>query len=361
MFADIFTVYKGRTVQDFKNHRINADPQRDGFFYKEQVMPAVLEWLGRLVDERCDAQIVWLLRAMFSFKPERRPSAETVWRELNRCTSMTTLEPTYFCGPCCMPMLHDDPLLMENNTKPALTKYASSFQASNAEPLRTDPFFETRYPNSVHLDLRWIRNLRHWNRSLLDVVQPAGKNLLARKRIFSPEDNEDSFVAKHEAEILGKVSHRHIVGLKGTYVLGQVYTLLFEPAADYDLRTFLALAEIYEHDQAKSPMNLDFLTRAFGCLADALATVHAKEYDHGDISPENILVHNNRLYLSKFSFGLKTHSWNRAPNNQRPYRFLDMLGKISLTQGTSQEAANSDRQPRQKVSGPCSSSIQLHS
>ena len=342
-------------MEEFRIHREKADPEKEGWFHKATVMPAVLEWLDDLATEQCDVQIIRLLRAMFSPQPDQRPNAEQVWKVLTTCTHSSDISTIYFCGPCCMPLLREDPLLkLEPGVDPSQTMYAPSFASNNTTPVSTDLSFKTKYGKDLQLDVCWIRNLRHWSRSMLDVVQ-VGKHihLLARKRIVSSGDDAGSIIAENEAEILRKVQHRHIVKLHGTYRQGDVFTLLFDPAANHDLRSYLELVERHSIQKSKLPIDiLEFMTRSFGCLANALACVHAAGYDHGDIRPENILVHDKRIYLSKFSFGLKldTGTSDRGPSYPELHRFIDLFGKLSLGRwGESQTPASTERQQRQQV------------
>lgn len=338
-------MYKGRTIKDFEQYRRKVDPDDRGWYHKAQVMPAVLEWLDGLVTEGCDVKIMRLLRAMFSPKPDHRPNAEQVWKVLTTCKTSAKVPPIYFCGPCCMPFLHDDLLLTADpRSDPSRSNYVYSIQPSRPESVSRDLHFKTQYERGAQLDLRWERNSRHFSRSILDVVQSEASYLLSRKRVSSPADDEESStLARKEAEILRAVKHRHIVGLHGTYRQGDVYALLFEPAADHDLRTYLELVS-----KSKDKMDLNFLTKTFGCLAKALACVHAAGYDHGDISSENILVHNRRVYLSKFSFGLKVATGRKESVRSGPLDFIG-IGKLSLRQGSNQALADTERQQRQQV------------
>ena len=123
VFAEIFSVYKGRTVDEFLAFRCKADdPLKDGYFHR--TVPAVIEWLDELATERCDVQIKRLLRSMLHIQPDQRPSAEQVWKELTTCSSGTG---RHFCGPCCMPLQYNDPLLVESaDVHPSEIAYASS-------------------------------------------------------------------------------------------------------------------------------------------------------------------------------------------------------------------------------------------
>ena len=327
VFTEIFTAYKGKNVDDFKEYRKAADPEKakEGYFYR--TVPAVIKWLEDLATQRCDVQIIRLLRAMLD-KPDRRPDAEHTWKVLTTCT---TREGVFFCGPCCMPLVYDDPILSSNpESNPSEAKYDSEIQTTKVVRMNPDLRFKKRFVKDQQLDLHWVRNLRHWSHSILDVVQDGEyPNPLARKRLQASDDEylDASIYAKNEAEILRIVQHRHIVKLHDTYLQGDIHTLLFDPAAEYDLRSYLELAELRYQRKQILPKETDFLTRSFGCLANALACLHKAGYDHNDIRPENILVHEpaSRIFLSKFSFGLKSKgdpSANRT-NTSQLWRFID--------------------------------------
>ncbi|KAL8827449.1 MAG: hypothetical protein Q9191_003174 [Dirinaria sp. TL-2023a] len=268
-------------------------------------------------------------------RPDRRPDAEQVWKTLTTCTAENDI---FFCGPCCMPLVHYDPILTNNLLEdPAEAQYASDLSTTDAVRVITDNYFSEHYNEDQQLDLRWVRNLRHWNHSILDVVQDGTlPHLLARKRL-QPLENSDldaSIYARNEAEILRVMDHRHIVKLYGTYLQGNIHTLLYEPAADRDLRSYLELVALkHERNEiATTGKEFEFLTRCFGCLANAMAHLHNRGYDHNDIRPENILVHDMgkkpRIFLSKFSFGLKFEGASASGKN---WRFINGFGKLSLT------------------------------
>ena len=228
------------------------------------------------------------------------------------------------------------------------TEYSCSPSTHGATPVSRDLEFKDKYSSDQQFDISWKRNLRHWDYAILDAVLVGDNpNFLARKRIISTANGEGSAMAQHEAEILRNVKHRHIVTLYGTYQHGDVLTLLFEPAADYDLRSYLELAESRQKRNVK--VNVDFLKTSFWCLADALTKVHEAGYDHGDIRPDNILVHNGRIYLSKVSFGLKSKNHRRA-SFQGARRFMDMFDRVSL--GRSEDtptSASAGRLQREEV------------
>ena len=304
-------------------------------------MSAVLEWLDKLTTERCDVQIVRLLRQMLDFEPKLRPNAEQVWKSLTTITTSSAGPATYFCGPCCMPLVHGDPQLKIDIANDSY----SSTPTDGATPVSRDLEFRDKYNRDEQFDISWKRNLRQWDYAILDAVLVGDyPHILARKRIISTANGEGSAMAQHEADILRNVKHRHIVTLYGTYQCGDVLTLLFEPAADHDLRSYLELAE--PRSSRRVIVDVDFMKTSFLCLADALAKVHEAGYDHGDIRPDNILVHNGRIYLSKFSFGLKSKDHRRA-SFQGVLRMFDRLS-VARSEDTP-TSASAGRLQREEV------------
>ena len=345
VFAEMFTVYKERTVDEFLKHRCNADPLGDGYYHR--TVPAVIEWLEDLATERCDVQVIRIIRSMLLIQPDQRPSAEHVWKVLTTCSSITK---RHFCGSCCMPLLYNDPLLVESaDVHPSKIPYASSHIARAIVPAPKDQFFRTEYARNQELGLEWVRYVRHWDRSSLDIVRGEGSpHLLTRKRIIAEEDDMAHDLAHREAEILRKVQHRHVVRLYGTYRQGDISALLYEPAANFGLRSYLELAELQNKRAQHLVIDIPFLNSSFGCLASALASVHAAGYDHGDIRPENILVVDKetpRIFLSQFSFGLKTDMAGGGSNEQR-YRLPVLFGGLRLGRQAEQDAGQSKGYPR---------------
>lgn len=341
VFADIFTVIKGKLAEDFLGYRRRAHPESDGYFHK--TVPEVLVWLDSLANERCDVQIVRLIRDMMRSSYEDRPTAKQVWERLTTYTSDSGL---YFCGPCCMPLHRDDPLLhADADTDPSQTQYATSESTQHTRPVPHDLTFEVQYEAGQGPRLKWLRNLRQWDHATLDVVKSNSPYPHARKRIFLPGNARGSDRARNEAEILRKVKHRHIVALRSTYEQsGFIMTLHFKPAADFDLRSFLELIEVrVMRNQGHSKdfqlqKDLDFLTESFGCLSGALAEIHENDYDHGEIGPDNILVHDNRIFISKFSFGLKCGG--SATRDNFLHRFINAFGALDFGSRGSQSARN---------------------
>lgn len=336
MFAEIFTVYKGKSAEEFLAYRKQKDvkdKERNGYFHN--TVPQVLDRLDSLVTERCDVQIVSLIRGMMSIKPTDRPTAKQAWETLTICT---TGSESYFCGSCCMPLHPDDPLLgSDAHPDPSRAEYATSESTPNVSPLPDDLHFKVKYALGKGPRVKWVRNLRHWDHATLDVVRSESSAPHARKRIFLQGNAHGRDRATNEAAILREVKHRHIVILRSTYKNPKIMTLHFKPAADFDLRSFLGLIELRMIRNRGHPKDsqlekdLDLLAASFGCLSGALAEIHEHGYDHGEIRPENILVHDHRIYISKFSLGLKCGRHTRgSSSDDLLHRFINVFGAMDL-------------------------------
>lgn len=228
-------------MKEFEKYRREKDPEHGGSFCR--TIPEVIAWLEKLVEERCDMQIVRLIRNMMRLIPEERPSAESVWETLTACTSTTG---QIFCGPCCMPHLPGDPLLDENAHEDlSLCRYASSEPVYNTTIVPDDLSFQTSFETGQGPGLQHVRNVRYWDNAVLDIVRGKSPYKHARKRFYGTEENRRAVErAMNEAEILRNVKHKHIVALRSTYKNPNMLTLHFKPAADFDLRTFLDLTEL---------------------------------------------------------------------------------------------------------------------
>ena len=248
-----------------------------------------------------------------------------------------------------MPLLYNEPLLVNSaDVHPSKIAYASDHMARAVVPVSKDQNFRTEYARDQELGLEWVRYVRNWDCSILDIVRGEGSlHLLTRKRIFTGGNDKVQRFAHHEAAILRKLHHRHLVRLYGTYQQGDISALLYEPAANYDLRSYLELAELENKKARGLVIDIPFLESIYGCLASALASVHAAGYDHGDIRPENILIVNNetpRIFLSEFSFGLKTDMKGGGSNEQR-YRLTEFFGGLRLGRQSGQDAGQSKGYP----------------
>lgn len=123
------------------------------------------------------------------------------------------------------------------------------------------------------------------------------RKLFLRKKGF----REDQLALKtFELEIahLKRLSHHHLIKLVGSYTDSRYMAFLMEPVADGNLMNFLCQSSKLLNEQLPS------LRSFFGCLANAVAYLHAQQIRHRDLKPENILIKDFKLYITDFGNSL---------------------------------------------------------
>jgi len=95
-----------------------------------------------------------------------------------------------------------------------------------------------------------------------------------------------------------RLSHIHLVQVKGSYTDQHCFAFLMLPVAECNLFTFLSRPTLEQ---------MPTLRGFFGCLADAVAYLHGQKMHHMDIKPENILIKSGRVYLGDFG---ASHDWS---------------------------------------------------
>jgi serine/threonine protein kinase len=170
---------------------------------------------------------------------------------------------------------------------------------------------------------------------------------LAHKRIIVKRKIGDAELK--EIEILKKLSsHTHMMQLVGTYTHRQFLGLLLHPVAVCDLHNFFEDVEAWSnvdvnidspearlavldplHKNRLEALGYDFPTSVsrskastaylkMGCLISAIEYLHEQKIRHKDLKPSNILLSNDRLWLSDFGsatdFSLLSQS---ATDNER--------------------------------------------
>ncbi|KAH7402706.1 kinase-like domain-containing protein [Pyrenochaeta sp. MPI-SDFR-AT-0127] len=151
----------------------------------------------------------------------------------------------------------------------------------------------------------------------------AHKKILFRRKIGERE--------KKEIEILKRLSHVHMVQLIGTYTQQKFLGIILHPVAVCDLHTFFEDVEEWSNTLAEwkfsveaslnslgssSKARLEALNYGFptketpykassvylkiGCLVSAVAYLHDQKIRHKDLKPSNILLSQDRLWLSDF-------------------------------------------------------------
>jgi serine/threonine protein kinase len=153
--------------------------------------------------------------------------------------------------------------------------------------------------------------------------------MMARKKIRAAR-NVSVEKIKEEGNIMEILVHRHIVELVGTYVRGQSeLNILMYPAAVTDLDQFLSdiknlrlgtssvfgdisrrfdqlgFKGIYlntDRDKIDEFLEgpLRFLASILGCITEAVLYMHMQQVRHQDITPKNILLSRQQVFLADF-------------------------------------------------------------
>jgi serine/threonine protein kinase len=117
--------------------------------------------------------------------------------------------------------------------------------------------------------------------------------LLARKtircgRLFTWEK------AIEEVAQLNRLDHSHVVQVIGTYTIGNHFSILMYPVAEYNLESFIHDLDPRTHSADNWIKRIFSLLSFYGCLAHAVEHIHSKMTKHMDIKPQNILVRDMR-------------------------------------------------------------------
>jgi len=162
-------------------------------------------------------------------------------------------------------------------------------------------------------------------------VKLAWKRKYCRRKIGERE--------MREIETIKKLSHRHIIRLMGTYTHGPFLGLLLWPVATCDLATlledvdwlqekvlvdyanepglsvkqsehdadrearFCALGILTQDPEIDSHPARHFLKQTIGCIASAVAYLHASNVKHKDLKPSNILLSRDGLMAGRLWYG----------------------------------------------------------
>lgn len=116
--------------------------------------------------------------------------------------------------------------------------------------------------------------------------------LLARKTVRCSRKVTPSMVMDEVAH-LNRLRHAHIVRVIGSYTIGQEFSILIYPVAQYNLEIFMQ--EMLEDPSFTKERRQEILPYFFGCLSSALAYIHEQLFKHNDIKPKNILVRERKF------------------------------------------------------------------
>ncbi|KAK3984893.1 Hsp70 protein-domain-containing protein [Cladorrhinum sp. PSN332] len=181
---------------------------------------------------------------------------------------------------------------------------SKSFQLETSE--RKHAHFSANEP----LPLQSIAKLGFGAHGSVDkVISTLTHKVYARKLFRKAKGlrREDVQTFRTELDILKRISHKHCVALVATYSDPKFFGLLMDPVGDYNLETFYDLAS-----RAKNGDKLTLLRSFFGCLAEAVAYLHAQQIRHRDIKPQNIIVRGDEVFVADFGIAFSWEHLTRA-------------------------------------------------
>ncbi|KAF4457389.1 kinase-like protein [Fusarium austroafricanum] len=132
---------------------------------------------------------------------------------------------------------------------------------------------------------------------------------------------------KKEFEAVQKANHLHVIRARGIARFGNAVGIIMQPRADSDLRSYLEAkrkhltigpTEPYTRNDWEVQLHLTRRTLIswIRCLINTLHYLDSKNIRHGDIKPENILIHENRVILTDFGVSF----FGSGPNERGPTR-----------------------------------------
>lgn len=156
--------------------------------------------------------------------------------------------------------------------------------------------------NKVDMDYAPLEILGHGEFCLVDkIVHRVSRKIYARKTTFycrslTRESVEVQF--QNEVNILKTLQHPHLVKFIDAYTLQDRLSIIMSPVADESLTSFMGRFDKFPPDLQKS--NKSSLWRWISCLGSALAYLHDRLIRHQDITPSNIHVRGDQVFLTDF-------------------------------------------------------------
>lgn len=139
--------------------------------------------------------------------------------------------------------------------------------------------------------------------TVYEARKPAGDYVYAAKVFFLPINETDQKLQKdrikHEAHVISKARHQHVVSLIGTYIFNHKIYIIMKPLADQNLEKYLYETIGESSAQERQSRQLQLLSW-YGCLTSGLAYLHSQFIRHRDIKPQNILIQGDRILLTDF-------------------------------------------------------------
>ncbi|KAF2809496.1 kinase-like protein [Mytilinidion resinicola] len=162
------------------------------------------------------------------------------------------------------------------------------------------------YANKAEVPYKHLEVLGRGNYGLVDKVERTlplsdwnTPGIYARKVIrtgYSHAARQQERIMS-EINIVRKLRHSHVVELVETYQAGLEFGIIMSPAAEMDLKEFLAHAH---EDEAIVHRTDSCLLSWIDCIVSAVSYIHHQRVRHKDLKPANILVRGKAIFITDF-------------------------------------------------------------
>jgi len=176
-----------------------------------------------------------------------------------------------------------------------------------AKPRQIVPLQHIEFEETEPMPYLVQRNIGTGGYGKVDQVEDITTGKVYAMKSWKNVDQNAKARLLEEASVLKKLTNsKHVVRLINTYGRGKLLGLVMDPVATCDLND---LIEARPRDRAWA---IPILTQAPGCLAAALADIHALKIRHKDISPRNILLCHDNILLTDFGLSIDVSEMSRT-------------------------------------------------
>ena len=276
----MFTCSKVKSIRDLPPHKQGT--QNTAYHMCVPQVMSHLKDISKQAPRDYDVEIINLIDQMLSQDHSSRPTAEAVWK---RTASYGVPGKLCYCAPCCMPFTHT---------------YLDHEERYSAEDISSQDYVECFPDNDASRE--WMQNIRVGSYMISDIVRTDSTPVqVVRKRVVTSSRTQSDVIYDFETEfkVLSHLDHRHIAKVHKLYSQGDsIWAIHSTPPTAQTLRSYLQNLVFNRPDPDTSECR--FLAESFGCLADAVSYIHKNGIRHENIRPENVLHHEDRVFLTRF-------------------------------------------------------------